>query len=315
MNGGVPARASVVLGLLVPVMAVVPRVAVADTAGDTIRADALFDSAKRIRDAGQFADACPLFAESSRLAPGVGVLLYLGECNQRIGRTASAWMAFESAERLARARDDRRVEIAHARAVALVPIVSGLTIGVPAAVAAENPDVLLDGARIPRDEWNAAMAVDPGDHTVTVSVPGRGSRTIAAHVGAACRDATVSLASPAPEAPARPAATAVDPPAARDASASRPWIGVGLLGAGALGVAVGTTILLNRDQPSSPSGSSPTQDTGSAIASGIAFALGGAALIGGIALTVTRPGKTGVGLLAAPVFTGSGGGAVVRATF
>jgi hypothetical protein len=327
MNRGVPGAAAVILALLAPVVAVVPRAALADSAGgagdsagDTKRADALFDSAKRIRDAGQFDDACPLFAESSRLAPGVGVLLYLGECNQRIGRTASAWTAFESAERLARARADRRVEIAHARAAALVPIVSGLTIGVSAAVAAENPDVLLDGVRIPPDEWNAAMAVDPGDHTVTVSVPGHASRTMAAHVDVACRDATVTVAAPVAESPSRPAppsaAAATDePPAARGAWDGRPWIGVGLLGAGALGVAVGTTILLNRDRTSSSSGSSPTQDTGSAIASGVAFALGGAALIAGVALTVTPPGTTGVALLAAPVVTARGGGAVVRATF
>ena len=66
----------------------------ADPAGDLARAESLFRSAKGIRDAGLYKDACPLFEESSRLEAGIGVLLYLGDCGDNVGRTASAWTGF-----------------------------------------------------------------------------------------------------------------------------------------------------------------------------------------------------------------------------
>lgn len=309
----------------VALVVLVPSVAFADASSDAARAEALFNSAKRIRDAGQFADACPLFAESGRLAPGVGVLLYLGECSERIGRTASAWAAFQSAEKLARERDDRRVDIAHARAAALAPAVNGLTLVVPAPVAAASPEVQLDGTRIPPDEWNAAIAVDPGEHTVTVNGPGRPPRTLHAHIDAGTRLTTVSLADPAAAAPA-PATSATvaalsseapaPAPGPHDPGFTRRWIGIGLLGAGAVGIGIGTTILLNRDQASPPSCSAQPRDSSAAIASGALFVAGGAALIAGLALTVTTPGKGGgVGLVAAPLLVAGGAGAVVRTAF
>ncbi len=108
-----------------------PARAFGDQASDLSRAESLFRSGKLIRDAGFYADACPLFAQSSRLARGVGVLLYLGDCDEHEGRTASAWTAFRDAESLARQRDDSRAEIAHTRADALAGQLSRLTIVVP----------------------------------------------------------------------------------------------------------------------------------------------------------------------------------------
>src|SRR5882672_9354066 len=74
------------------------------------RADSLFNAAKALLDSGQYVDACAKFAESKRLAPGLGVTLYLADCYERIGRTASAWTEFLSAEGLARQRNDKRAD-------------------------------------------------------------------------------------------------------------------------------------------------------------------------------------------------------------
>src|SRR5258708_3956605 len=83
------------------------------------RADTLFTAAKQLRAGGQVADACPMFAESKRLAPAVGVTLYLADCYERLGRTASAWDQFRDAERLAHERgDEKRASVAHGRAQA-----------------------------------------------------------------------------------------------------------------------------------------------------------------------------------------------------
>ena len=60
-------------------------------------AQALFDEGKRLMDAGQFAQACPKFADSEKLDPGVGTLLNLGVCYEKNGQTASAWATYKEA--------------------------------------------------------------------------------------------------------------------------------------------------------------------------------------------------------------------------
>src|SRR6516162_11727139 len=106
----------------------VPAAARAQSKEDIARADALFNAAKALTDAGNYADACAKFAESKRLAPGLGVTLYLADCYERIGRTASAWTEFRSAEGLARERNDKRAEVARGRAQALEPKLNRLTV-------------------------------------------------------------------------------------------------------------------------------------------------------------------------------------------
>jgi len=159
---------------------------------DVARADALFDAAKALTDAGQYADACAKFAESERLAPGLGVTLYLADCYERIGRTASAWTEFLSAEGLARQRNDKRAAVAHARAQALEPKLERLTIVLGPAVPRVGLQVLRDGVPVAQEELGLAVPVDPGDHTVIVSSSGR-TKTVNAHVGPDSPSATVRI--------------------------------------------------------------------------------------------------------------------------
>jgi hypothetical protein len=297
-----------------------PAVAQAQPGGEVSRADALFHAAKQLRDAGQYVDACPQFAESSKLAPGVGISLYLADCYEHVGRTASAWTEFRKAEQLARARGDKRADLAHARAAALEPKLSGLTIGVAPAVAREPPQVLLDGVPIAPESWNVPMAVDPGDHVVVVNMAGQAPRTLTAHVTAGNRAASVAIddapvAAPAPPAIVPAAAPAETPP--EDPGLARRWIGIGLLTAGAVGVGLGTIFLLNKDQSNSNAASCnpPPRDNTATPAAIIAYAAGGVAIVAGLALTFSAPSHKGVGVVAAPMFMAEGGGALVRGTF
>src|SRR5271166_5257799 len=74
------------------------RASLAQTsAGDKAAAQAIFDEGKRLMDAGQFAQACPKFADSEKLDPGVGTLLNLGVCYEKNGQTASAWATYKEA--------------------------------------------------------------------------------------------------------------------------------------------------------------------------------------------------------------------------
>lgn len=292
---------------------------------DVARANALFNAGKVLRDAGQVTDACPLFAASKRISPGVGVTLYLADCYERTGHVASAWEEFRNAEKLAVEHDDKRAATAHDRAHLLEPKLAGLTIAVPAEAAQHAPEILLDGKRVPRGEWNAAMAVDPGDHVVTVSAPGRPPRTLTAHVESGTRDATLHVeefdvadtGGPGPLTASSTPATAAEPPpvAASSSHAGRRWAGIGLLAAGAVGMGIGTTFLLNKDQPAPASCNPQPNDSRPTTGAAIAFSAGGVALASGIVLFLTGPHESGAAWTVAPLPLTAGGGAVLRTRF
>jgi hypothetical protein len=163
--------------------------------GDVARAESLFDTAKTLRGSGMVADACPKFAESHRLAPGVGVALNLADCYERAGRNASALRVFLEAEKLARERGDRRAEVAGARARAVEPKVNHVIIDLPPArPAAAAMHVELDGAPVPAESWGVALPVDPGDHLVVVGGPGAAPRLFILRVDAETPSATLSAA-------------------------------------------------------------------------------------------------------------------------
>ena len=58
---------------------------------DPAAAEWLFREGRALMKKGDFAPACAKLAESQRLDPAVGTLMNLAECEERIGRTASAW--------------------------------------------------------------------------------------------------------------------------------------------------------------------------------------------------------------------------------
>jgi hypothetical protein len=261
MKHGVPLLAFVALALT-------SSPASAQSKDDVARADALFNAAKALTDAGDYQDACAKFAESKRLAPGLGVTLYLADCYERTGRTASAWTEFRSAEGQARQRNDKRADVARGRAQVLEAKLNRVTITVAPSVPLSGLQVLRDGLPVEREELGVAVPVDPGDHTVVVSAPGHAARTFNAHVGPEGQTATVSVDSLGPSTTAEPKATPAPPPPAavpppavapspaaagsptasspetaapapEDPGKTRKWIGVAVGGAGIVGIIVG----------------------------------------------------------------------------
>jgi hypothetical protein len=266
---------------LVALAALASENAFAQTRDDVARAEALFNAGKALTDAGQFTDACGKFAESKRLAPGLGVTLYLADCYEHVGRVASAWTEFRSAEGLARERNDKRADVARARAQALEPKLNRLTIAVAPSIPKSALQVLRDGVLVPEEELGQAVPVDPGDHVVVVSSPGHKMRSFDAHLGAETSTATVRVDSldepiaPAPEptppamrSPLSPATSgsppvtsestpatsesastasasvSPPPPIPGDRGASRRWTGLGVAGLGVVGLGVGSAFAL-----------------------------------------------------------------------
>jgi len=115
-------------------------------------------------------EACPKFAESQRLDPAVGTLLNLAECQEHIGRIASAWEHWRtSLDQLP--PSDSRVAIAKEHILALEPRLPHVTF-VLAVGAPEGTHVLRDKVDLRRASFGVALPIDPGNHTFTFEAPG-----------------------------------------------------------------------------------------------------------------------------------------------
>jgi hypothetical protein len=142
------------------------------TPEDKAAAEALFEHARTLMKEGKYAEACPKLEESQRLDAGVGTMLYLADCYEKGGRTASAWAEFRDAASVARTfgqleREKRALE----RAAALGNRLNLLAI----TVAAEVPglEVQRDGVTVQRAVWGTPVPLDPGDHSIVAAAPGK----------------------------------------------------------------------------------------------------------------------------------------------
>jgi hypothetical protein len=149
----------------------VPFSARADPADEKAAAQVLFDEARGLVERGNFAGACPKFAESQRIDPGLGTMLWLADCYENSGQTASAWAAFKAAAGTAALRHDEREKVARERAANLEPKLLRLKIsvrrGAPLGLA-----ILRDGVLLGAAEWDVAVPMDPGRHTIAAGAPG-----------------------------------------------------------------------------------------------------------------------------------------------
>jgi hypothetical protein len=139
-----------------------------------VAAEALFQEARKLLEAGQYAEACEKLASSERLDPAVGTLLNLARCYEKLGRTATAWGTYREAIAAAkRAGQTEREKSARRAADALEPTLPRLTIDVSPPTDDSKPEVTRDGVAILPELWGAAVPVDPGEHTVSAAAPGR----------------------------------------------------------------------------------------------------------------------------------------------
>jgi hypothetical protein len=283
-------------------------------------ATTLFDEGRKLVGQHRYAEACPKFAESQRLAPSGGTLLNLAECYERTGQTASAWVAWKDAAARASAAGKGDVEKrALARASALEPTLARLTIAVAPDSNALGLEVKRDGVPVGPAEYGLAIPVDPGEHTVEARAPRKKEWSTKVNVASKQTDArvTVSLeddvqASPPPT--ATPSATVTPAPASTPPVPEQPpsnngsaqriasfvVIGAGVVGLG-VGSAFGLVAMSKNNEALKPENCRTSKDCtqmglaltkdakDAATVSTVAFAVGGAAVAAGVVLWLTSP--------------------------
>ncbi len=268
--------------------------------------------------------ACKKLEASQRIDPGIGTLLYLADCYEKSGRTASAWATFREAASMAQeAGQQDRARAGLDRAERLMPQLSKLTIEL------SGSDAELDGVEVhylQAESGDRAMAsaavgtavpVDPGTYTVKVMAPGyqtyEGQVTVGGNAASEKHVVPPLVAASGEAAPAAAGPTPTEEPATPgdEAPSENNWqkpTGIALAGAGVVGIALGAVFGLvamdqnnraidggcDNDGCNSADGSELTdQALTSATVSTVAFAVGGVLLAGGAVLYFTAPKNTG----------------------
>ena len=277
---------------------------------DPAAAERLFREARSALLAGNYAVACPMFAESHRLDPAPGTVLNLADCEEKRGQLTRAWQHFRQlADELPDA-DERRAE-AKARADALEPRIPTLRI----VVATAGATVTRDGVRLGAASLGTSLPVDVGKHVVVVGARGRRDRTYELSLAEAEeRTLTVSAGDPAVDGkPAQaPAAASPSTPIIVVARSDPPqrtagWVMAGA-GGGALftGSVLGIAALANSSASNQACTGNVCADASAlaqyetaqalAIATDVLLSVGAIVLGTAIALVLTTPHGSGPSL-------------------
>jgi hypothetical protein len=162
--------AAVVIG---SVVVLASAMASAQQPTDAARAEALYNEALALTDAGRHADACPKYEASQKLDPALGTQFNLADCYERIGRLAQALALFDAVLRAARAAGKTGLLTrTHARVEELARHVPKLRV----VLTRPEPsfDLKIDG--VSADAGLAVadgVPVDRGPHEIVVAAPGR----------------------------------------------------------------------------------------------------------------------------------------------
>jgi hypothetical protein len=288
------------------------------SASDKAAAESLFDRGLALMRDGKFQEACQVLEQSQTIERGIGTMLYLAECYEKLGRTASAWALFREAASEARAGGQgSRAEAGAARAAALEPKLSKLTVLVDPKNVMPGFELLRDGQPMSPGTYGAAVPVDPGEHRLEARAPGYLPWSGTARVGLENDSASIGVpelqvdtskpAEPVSEPP--PIATPISPATPeQEPSRSSPQRTAGLVigGVGVVALGIGSYFGLSalgkkndaeEKCPSDPCGDKDgvelTEDAKDAATMSNVFVFGGAALAAtGIVLYLTAPSPT-----------------------
>lgn len=217
------------------------------------KADRLFREAEQRFDKGEVEAACNAWSDSLKLSPKLGTLLNLALCHETVGRVATAWSEFHRGAAWAAQNGQRdRQEFAHSHAFALEAKLPRIILQF--SVERQVSVIEIDGEPLPEPEWALPHYLDPGDHIIAVSAPGKKRKAIEIHVlpgGVSAQTVNIptledDLSIP-PQAPLRPP----PPPPPPKPNTTVRTVGYGVAGAGVasltIGAAFGVAAIGKRD--------------------------------------------------------------------
>jgi hypothetical protein len=234
--------------LLALTMSVAAPAARAQSTSQSAAAQALFEQARQLMAEGRHSEACPKLEESQRLDPGSGTLLNLARCYEQAGLLASAWIRYLEAASAAEATGNAaRVREARQRAETVRPRLPQLVITVaPEDHATAGLRVTRDDEDVGAAQWGSPIPIDPGEHTIIASAPGRVRWQQVVKISTEASTATVTIPALLPEsaalAPAPSTATieANTPGTSTSAGGTHRTLALVAGGVGVLGIGAGT---------------------------------------------------------------------------
>jgi len=150
---------------------------------DKAAAESLFDRGLVLLKEGKTSEACSVLEQSQAIEGGIGTMLYLADCYERLGRTASAWALFrEAASQAEAAGQNERANAGRQRADRLTPLLATLTIDAPALPSDAALSVTRAGTAVPTALLGVKVPVDPGDVTVEAHAIGYAPFSTQVHV-------------------------------------------------------------------------------------------------------------------------------------
>jgi hypothetical protein len=300
-------------------------------------AQVLFEQGRELVEKGHYAEACPKFVESLRLDRGIGTMLWLADCYESNGQTASAWASFKEAAAAAALAHDGREKVARQRITGLEGKLTTVAVVVPPDAAVRGLEVRRDGIVVGADTWGIGVPVDPGVHTIDATAPERkpwtSSVELAAKPGLVSVTVPVlelaesTLAAPVSAAPVGglPGAATVAPPETSQRTGSTERM-LGLVSAGVGVVSLGVGTYFGLAAKSTYDGSNAdghcvnnvcdtqglndrSSASSQATAATVLFGVGLAAIGGGAVLYFTAPrGPAGFSLAVSPMPAGGAAG-------
>jgi hypothetical protein len=215
---------------------------------DPVAAEALFRAGRDAVKKSDYASACPKFADSFELDPSPGTLLNLADCEEHVGKIASAWQHYQALVQDLPSNDERYT-FARDRIKVIEPRLPRITVKL-AAKAPADAKVTRDGIALGGATLGFALPVDPGDHEFVVRAPGYKERRYTTTIKEEeSKEIEVDVGEKLPdEAPPVPTATgpaatstgAVTPPPQVDqGSSGQRTAGIVSLALGGAGIAVG----------------------------------------------------------------------------
>jgi hypothetical protein len=168
-------------------------------------AEKLFLDGRALMNAGKVHEACQKFADSQGADPALGTLMHLAACHEKDHRPATAWSEFtDAAEQARNSGQHDREHFAQTHAAALEKQLQKIVLDVASPVA--GIEVKLDSQSLPAGVIGTEIPLDPGDHDLDVTAPGKkpwhrsglnlGTSTTVTHVAIALENE----ATPAPTA-------------------------------------------------------------------------------------------------------------------